>query len=416
MKAAAPSWWHRRAVRAAVVCLCLYTRASEAVAAEPSAKGITLQQTLEAAARGPELQTARARTHAGALEAAAAGGFPATEVGVGTNLRTAHGVLFASVPLPVFGTIGAERRVGERGYDVARAEQDEVQLEVRRRAHRAWVELARAEAAVELERDGAARAQRIAEASQKRFEAGDASEVEVLTAQAAVQAAQAELAASEQAATSASIELSAVLGLPPTRPLHAEGGLASARAPTPGPTGARQDVLVHPLLRTADAKVAAEGAQITAAERHMWPELSLQLEAGIDDPTLPGSDLRVAVGAQLPLGSRLGQAADAARARQSVARAERDSATRGLAALQQGAKQRLTAAAERLVRLRDQLLPLQRRVAELAAAAYAEGQQGMVAVLEAERALAEVRRSLLSAQADAALAQAELDWASGGGS
>jgi len=418
MRGAALHRRHRRAGSAFVVGLwigsCLCGRPSRASAGELAVKGLTLRQTLDAAVRSPELQTARARTHAGALDSAAAGGFPTTEVGVGTTLRTAHGVLFATVPLPVFGTLGAERRAGERGYDVARAEQDEVTLEVRRAAHRAWVELARAEAAVELERDSAMRAQRIADASQKRFEAGDASEVEVLTAQAATEAAQADLAAAEQAAAAASIELSAVLGLPPEQRLHAEGGLESV-PPSPASV-ARHDARAHPVLRTADAKVAAEAAQITAAERHMWPELSLQLEAGIDDPTLPGSDLRVGVGAQLPIGSRLGQAADAARARQNVARAERESATRTLEALQESARQRLAAAAARLTRLRDQLLPLQQRVAELAAAAYAEGQQGMLTVLEAERTLAEVRRGLLEARADAALAQAELDWALGGGS
>src|SRR5262244_573397 len=110
------------------------------------AGAITLAAALAAADRSPEGQAAQARTVAAGTAEAAAGAWPATSLGASTTLNTARAILTAALPLPIFGTLGASRAVAHAETAAAAADESVARLDLRRRAERAWIELARAEA------------------------------------------------------------------------------------------------------------------------------------------------------------------------------------------------------------------------------------------------------------------------------
>ena len=134
----------------------------------------------------------------------------------------------------------------------------------------------------------------------------------------------------------------------------------------------------------------------------------------LDDPTLPGDDFAIGLTLELPLLGKTGATERAAAARQKAALVERDAALAGLDGALVAGYRRYQAARGRALTLADQVLPAQREAAELARKAYQEGQGGLVAVLEADRTLAEAAAEAIEALADADSALADLIWAAGG--
>jgi len=381
-----------------------------AARADAAAQPLTFADALAAIGAAPLHRAAVARTGAAAAGVRAAGAWPATALGVSSALRTAHLGLTASLPLPLFGTIGANVAVARAELGVATAEAEAVDLRLRRDVARAWLELARAEARADLSARSATREDELAAITAKRFAAGDASRAEVVAADAAARRARARATADTTAIAAASADLAGALGWDPAAPLHAAGGLPGlADAPAVEALGAAR--AAHPDVRAATARADAEGARVVEARRARWPRLALDLEGMIDDPTLPGSDVRVGVSLEIPFLGKAGAEARAAEARRAAALLERDATLGALHAGLVAAWRRYAAARERARALEEDVLPAQREADDLARAAYREGEGGLVAVLEADRALADVEAEWIEAHADAAGAWAELAWA-----
>src|SRR5262245_4738349 len=110
-------------MRTAVAALCLWgAMCARAAAGEPAGRPVTLAEARAAVARAPASRAAHGRTGAAAEARAAAGAWPGTQVAA-WGTRHAERIGFsASLPLPVFGTLGADRRVAGAELEVARAE------------------------------------------------------------------------------------------------------------------------------------------------------------------------------------------------------------------------------------------------------------------------------------------------------
>src|SRR5258706_9589077 len=91
--------------------------------AEPR-QGITLIDALAAAQKAPALQIGGHEVAAADALVDAAGAWPSPSLHVATNRLTARVVAGATMPLPVFGTVGAARRQAAAEADVVRAEVD----------------------------------------------------------------------------------------------------------------------------------------------------------------------------------------------------------------------------------------------------------------------------------------------------
>src|SRR5262245_16673330 len=117
--------------------------------AQESRKSITLADALAATAKAPRAAPAAADVAAAEATFQAAKGWPqGPTVRLGTYRLTARLFAGATMPLPVFGTLGAARRHAEAQVTVARAEADVELRSLRHRVVRAWIELARADGVV----------------------------------------------------------------------------------------------------------------------------------------------------------------------------------------------------------------------------------------------------------------------------
>ena len=321
--------------------------------------------------------------------------------------------MVASVPIPVFGTLGANRAVARAEVDLARARLRSVDGDLTREVTAAWLALARAEARAELSVQAAARQDALLEIALTRFEAGDVPKVDVTTARANEARARADANADRAAITSASAQLAALLGWDPIAPLSASGGI-----PEPGSVPPLAELRSmrssHPDVRVATAELDVREADVKEERARHRPALSLDLESMIDDPTLPGNDYRVGLTLELPFLGKGSAATRSAVARERTAELAREAIISSIDAAIVAAYHRYVAAVERLRVLSDEVLPAQRLAAKLAREAYTEGQSGLVTVIEAERSLADAEAQGIEARTDAATARAELVWATGG--
>jgi outer membrane protein TolC len=381
---------------------------------EPAPRPVTLERARAAVEQAPGRAAAAARRAAAALAVPAAGAWPATTLALSSTRATERLALVASLPLPVFGTLGASRAVARAELEVARREESSADLTLRRDVTRAWIELARAETRADRSALAAEREAELARITQSRFAAGDASRAERVGADAAARRAHARASADRTAIAASSAELAALLGWETTALLHAQGGLP-APGPVPPLEPLRSRRAGHPDARAALARAEAQAAAAGQAHKGIWPALSLDLESRIDDPTLPGNDYRVGLTLELPIFGKTGASTTAAEARRAAALAEREQTLSGLDGALVAAHRRFEAARALALELERDAVPAQRDAAALARAAFREGQGSLAAVLEADGALADAEAEAVEAEADAALARADLDWAVGAG-
>jgi outer membrane protein TolC len=373
---------------------------------------VTLAEALAAVEEAPQARVAELRTEAARVAVGASGGWPATSIGVGTAVKTARFVATGSVPLPIFGTLGASRRAAEAELDVARADRATALLDLRRDVRLAWAELAFVEARADLSDASARREQDLAAITRERFDADEVSRVDVVQAEAAAGRAATAARTDRMAVAERSAALAGVLGWDPAVLLHAQGGLPSSVA-LPALADAGSGLEAHPRAKAAEARVGAEASKVDVARHERFPRLSFDIEADVDDPTLPGTDVKIGLGVELPLFGHTGAAQRAAEASRRAASEERQAALGDLGAGLVAAYRRCEAAIERARALGDEVVPAQRELARLAREAYQEGEVGLYGALEADRSLAETELELIEARADAAMLRAELDWAMG---
>ncbi len=398
----------------AVAALCLVVASGAGHADPVRAHRLRLGEALAAIGRAPPHRVGAAKVGAAREAVPAAGAWPNTVLSLATAHRTERFGAVASLPLPVFGTIGASREVARAELEVARRELGASDLTAVRDVTRAWIQLARAEAQAELSARGAARERELATITRMRMESGDASRAEVVAADAAARRADAKAAADRTAVAASSAELAALIGRNPDLAIHAEGGLPALAADVPSLVQLRGRRGSHPEARVAAARADDEKARVNEARATRWPALSLDLEALIDDPTLPGNDYRAGLTLELPLfghGAARQRAAEASRRAAVAERAHTIDALDGaLVAAYRRYQQTSTLARD----LDADVVPAQREAAALAREAYREGQGGLAAVLEADRTLAEAEAEAIAARAEAAIARADVEWAAGG--
>lgn len=388
--------------------------------ADDSARvAITLRDALAAAAKAPAAQVPGHEVAAAEAEIDAAGAWPSPSVHVGTNRLTARLVAGASVPLPVFGTVGANKRQAAATAEVVRADAELTRRALRHRVVQAWVALARADGDVVATSIAAQQSAELLLIAKGRLSAGVGADVDVTVAAAAKARAEVGAAEAQRDEDAASAELAGVLGWDPSRRLRADGALSLGDATDAGTL--RAQLAFHPERRAAVRRVAEAQATVDQVLSQRWPLLAIEGEVSIDDPTLtePGSDnvigpdAHVGIALELPLFAHVGDKARAARATEAAQRARLSATEIELAAGLEASYRRWQAADERLRALERDVVPAQERAAALSAQAYREGARDLSSALVAERDLAAVRAEVNAARADAAAAFADLQLAAG---
>jgi cobalt-zinc-cadmium efflux system outer membrane protein len=305
-------------------------------------------------------------------------------------------------PIRIGGKAGLDRRLGQTGEDLARAQLAAARLEAARTLLDTWIDwLAARQARAALDEQV-----RLAEENQRtvtlRQKAGDASRLELNVAQGDVTQAR------QQAATAATAEAKASAALKiryPTLPL--------APQPLPDPAALDGDeaqwrlrVLdTHPLL--AAANQALRKAELTAdrvrAERTPDPTVGV-----FTSSEARRTEQVVGISLSIPLGGTYRQQASLEALRQAeVARAGLDRQRRELELMVSGQVQDAIGSVERW-RLAEQSAAAQRETARLTQKAYAAGEADVQALLLVRRQAMESSSAAQATRADALRAQYRL--------
>ncbi|HET7502982.1 MAG TPA: TolC family protein, partial [Kofleriaceae bacterium] len=169
-----------RAIGRAPVVIAWVLAAHGATWADP--RPVSLSEALDAVGRAPAAQVSAHEVAAAEALVDAASAWPNPALHVGTNRLTARLVAGASLPLPVFGTVGAARRQAAAEAVVARAEGAAALRMVRHRVVVAWIAMARADGDVVASSIAAQQAAELALIARGRQDAGVGADVDVTTA------------------------------------------------------------------------------------------------------------------------------------------------------------------------------------------------------------------------------------------
>jgi outer membrane protein TolC len=379
---------------------------------------VALEQALAAAVTAPGARIGEYDIAAAEANASAASAWPNPSLHLGTSRLTARLVASATLPLPLFGTASAARRVAAAEAQVVRAEADLALRDLRHRVIVAWIELARARADASAQQVAAKQAADLVAIAEGRLAAGTGADVDVTVAVAARARADVAARAAQHAEEAASAELAGLLGWDPRRRLYAEGALVT------GPGGELEELRgrlrAHPEHMAAERRITAADATIDQLLSARWPGLALEGEVDYDDVSITEgrtvwdrTDARIGVSLELPVFAHIGDRARAARATATAQRARLAALDAELGGRLSAAYARWRAATERLTAMERDVLPAHDRAATLSMQAYREGARDLSSALVAERDLASVRAEINDARATAALAFAELVQAAG---
>jgi cobalt-zinc-cadmium efflux system outer membrane protein len=390
--------------------------------AQPTPPQVSYDEALRAARRAaPDLVVARAREGVALAEVGVAGVYPNPSVAVGTSTQTAKLSGTLSLPLVILGQRGA-------AIDAAKAEQTTVLIDtqvawndVRQAAARAFVTLWLAQGIAEARRESAAIQGGLEAAVVSRVQVGSAPEIDSLRVHAEKLRADADVIGATAEVTAAGTELGRWMGMVDGAPVAARGDVASPDAPPSLATLAARIDGGAPVRRERSDVAAAE-ARADHERALVRPWMGLDLGFDAFDPTLcatpnsgcnPPVNYRAQLSIEIPIFNQRGPFIDREKALADVARARVQAAHIQQTAELTAAYRTFEAATARQKTLSDAVVPAARSAAKSTEEAYALGRAQLVAVLDAERTLIDVRLSALEAQAARANAWIEVEHAVG---
>jgi cobalt-zinc-cadmium efflux system outer membrane protein len=337
-----------------------------------------------------------------------AGQYPNPDFAFEVSRDAPHEVISLGFPLE-FGKRG--RRVALAREQVALADLD---VDAERRAVRKGLRAAfyGLLAADERVRDAEAMlaiAQRVRETANARFTEGAAPRLEVMEADLVVERARADLDLARGTRQASQAELNGLLNQPPGQPVAVTGDLTGAPQLSSLEAALQLMTTSNVDLLRIDREVVIEQrhASVLRAERLPTPTLSVGGVFNAPDEFRAG--LSGGVSLALPLFSRnQGELAQSS-ATVSQLQAEREAVRRALEASLAAAWARLQAHRTQVEGYRDRLLPTATEIEALAEESFKAGHSPVLAVLEAQRTLREVRREYQQALADFQAAVADVE-------
>jgi len=283
------------------------------------------------------------------------------------------------------------------------AETDRIRLDVALEAQRAFFMLRERREMVRVLEEQLALARQLVAAASARYAGGRGgqvdvlrAEVEVARAQAASRSLTADIGAAE-AMLNVSLGRSASLPVPELE--------YQVRSDEPPAAASVQSAAVEnrPELRAGAAEVARASSEIEVMRAMYRPMMTIR--AGPSSTMAEGSGAMIMIGVSVPIWRERLQAGVAeAVAMAGMARADLEAMRRMIEGEAVAAREGVNASRVRSDALRKEVVPRARMAVEAALAAYSAGRSTLVPVIEASRALWDVRSELV--MADRALAEA----------
>lgn len=389
----------------------LLPAAAQEAAPEPAGP-LRLDTALALAiAQNPALSAARHELDATAGGVTQARVIPNPEVAVlMEDTRQATRTTTAQINLPV--ELGGKRaaRIGaaERTRELARAQLDAAQADLRASVIGAFFNVLVAQERVRLAAGSMDIARRGAGVAARRVAAGKVSPVEETRAGVELANAELERVEAESALVIARQALATLWGNPSPRFAEAEGQFDALPA-RPDVALARDALDAAPAVVESQRELARRQAEINVARSRQYPDVTLSVGAKRDNAAERGTYPVLGVAIPLPLFDRnQGNLYTALRQADKAADAYRATRLRLDHDLQQ-ASQQLATASRSAQTLRDTVLPAAQRAFDAATQGFEAGKFGYLDVLDAQRTLFQARLRHLAALANAWQAATTID-------
>ena len=321
---------------------------------------------------------------------------------------TPHQVFSIDLPVELGGK--RARRIDLANQELALADVD-VQMELRamrRDLRQTFYGLIAADERLQIAESVLDIARRIADAAQARFDTGAAPRLEVLQAGLGVTRADTEVELARSVRAAAQASLNAVLNLPPEQAIVLSGRLSDHRSAITYPQALALATTSNTELVGLDRELAVEDrrAALLRAERLPTPVFSFR-------SLFNGSDFDVtqsmAVSIELPLFSRNQGEIAGSLATGAALRLKRDATRRTIENDVFGTVAKIDAERRQVDAYERRLVPTATDLETLAEEAYRAGRTSVLAVLDAERSLRDLRRDALQAALDLQMLLADLE-------
>ena len=368
-----------------------------------------------AAARARNLEYRAALLGRGLREAEVrtAGLYPNPDLSFEVSRDAPHKVLSLDVPIDV---VRRGRRLALAREQGALADIDDraALLALRRAVRAGYHGLLAADEEASLARSMRDVAARLRDAAQARFDTGAAPRLEAMQAELGVARAVADLDLAEAGRAAALAELNALLDRPPAAALVLAPAEASGpRLPSPEEAVATA-AAGNTELQAAEREVAIEERRRSLFKAERLPAPVLSVGAVFDAPGEFDVGGRAALSLAVPLFSRNQGEIAGSLVRSSQAQLRRASLRREVEARAHAALGRAAAQRARAESYRKTLLPTATQIEALAEESYRLGRAGLLSVLDAQRALRDVRAEATAAQLAEQSALADLEDVLGG--
>ena len=326
-----------------------------------------------------------------------------------------HGVdasLMVEQRFPLSGVLGHRRRAAEADARRFRAEAERVSQDVQLDAARAFLMLRERREMARVLDEQVALARQFVAAASARYSSGTGNQPEVLRAEievarfeGAIRTIRAEVAAAE-AMLNASLGRPADAVVPPIEatPVTAE---------PPAWTLVRDTTLRRrPELEVGRAEISRSQAEISEMNSMYWPMGMIRTGPAYTMTDSWGWMLTIGVSIPLQRG-RLYAGVREAEAMAAMARADLAAMTRMAEGEAATARNQVLAARQRVLALRDDVLPRAQQAIDPSVSAYAAGTLPLVSVIDTAQALWSIEAELVSAEVELGLAWARFQRAQG---
>jgi outer membrane protein, heavy metal efflux system len=295
------------------------------------------------------------------------------------------------------------RRAAQADARRTEAEVDRVRLDVALEAQRAFIMLRERRQMVRVLDEQLALARQLVAAATARYAGGKGGQADVLRAEVEVSRAQAARSSLTADISAAEAMLNVSLGRSASLPVPELEYQVRSDEP-PGARSAQSAAVENrPELRAGAAEVARASSEIEVMRAMYRPMMTIR--AGPTSTMTEGRGVMLMIGVSIPIWrERLRSGVAEAMAMEDMARADLEAMRRMIEGEAVAACEGVNASRVRLDALRKEVVPRARMAVEAALAAYSAGRSTLVPVIEASRALWDVRSELV--MADGALAWA----------
>lgn len=311
--------------------------------------------------------------------------------------------------------IGIEQRLeigGQRGrrversraeVEAARADADDTVRVIDLALAQAFYEALASDVRVQLLLESERLAGELAKVASERLAAGAGTPLEVGTARIRLAEASRRTLVARAKRGAASLRLSQIMGLAPTKSLQLEGELPDSEPPLDVDALVARTLAEHPSLRAAHRRLEASEAAVQLADSEAWPDLGVGLTYGRSD----GEDT-VTAGLRMPLpffDRNQGERQRTRSTRERIA-AEEEALRLSIEAEIRGALLQYNNSLAALEIYDDGVVGAQREILELLHRALSAGDVAIADVIVVQREVVEGRQGYLDARLALALARA----------